>query len=68
MPTWATTAPALGSAQMLPNGNLDFDSGFTEQTIEVLPHGKKTYVLKMNMRGYQYRSYMYATLYGFGND
>jgi hypothetical protein len=57
-------APALGSAQMLPNGNLDFDSGFAEQTIEVLPNGRKTYVLKMNMPGKQYRSYIYATLYG----
>jgi hypothetical protein len=56
-------APALGSAQMLPNGNLDFDSGFAEQTIEVLPHGRKTYVLEMNMPGKQYRSYIYATLY-----
>jgi arylsulfate sulfotransferase len=57
-------AAALGSAQMLPNGNLDFDSGFAEQTIEVRPNGKKTYVLKMNMRGSQYRSYMYSSLYG----
>jgi arylsulfate sulfotransferase len=57
-------ASALGSAQMLPNGNLDFDSGFSEQTIEVRPGGKKTYVLKMNMPGGQYRSYMYASLYG----
>jgi hypothetical protein len=56
--------PAVGSAQMLPNGNLDFDSGFAEQTIEVLPNGTKTYVLKMNMPRAQYRSYIYATLYG----
>lgn len=55
---------ALGSAQMLPNGNLDFDAGIVEQTIEVLPDGRKTYVLKMHMPGYQYRSYMYASLYG----
>ena len=34
---------------MLPNGNLDFDSGIAEQTIEVLPNGNKTYVLKMNI-------------------
>jgi arylsulfate sulfotransferase len=57
-------APAVGSGQRLPNGNLDFDSGFAEQTIEVLPNGAKTYVLKMNMPGYQYRSYIYASLYG----
>jgi arylsulfate sulfotransferase len=57
-------APALGSAQMLPNGNLDFDSGFAEQAIEVLPRGRRIYVLKMNMPGKQYRSYMFATLYG----
>jgi hypothetical protein len=57
-------ASAVGSAQMLPNGNLDFDSGFAGQTIEVRPDGKETYVLKMNLRGIQYRSYMYATLYG----
>jgi hypothetical protein len=42
---------ALGSAQMLPNGSLDFTSGFQGsapnffgQTIEVLPNGTKTYV------------------------
>lgn len=57
-------AAAVGSAQMLPNGNLDFDSGLAEQTIEVLPNGSKTYVLRMNMPGAQYRSYLYATLYG----
>jgi arylsulfate sulfotransferase len=57
-------ASALGSAQALPNGNLDFDSGFTEQTIEVRPNSTKTYVLKMNIVGAQYRSYMYANLYG----
>jgi hypothetical protein len=56
-------APAVGSAQLLPNGNLDFESGFLEQTIEVLPPGRKTYVLKMNLPPVQYRSYMYATLY-----
>ena len=55
---------ALGSAQMLPNGNLDFDSGISERTVEVLPDGRKVYVLKMNMPGYQYRSYIDATLYG----
>ena len=57
-------AAALGSAQMLPNGNLDFDSGIAEQSIEVLPTGRKSYVLRMNMPGSQYRSYFYANLYG----
>jgi hypothetical protein len=57
-------ANALGSAQRLPNGNLDFDAGFSEQTIEVQPGGAKTYVLKMNMPGEQYRSYIYSNLYG----
>jgi hypothetical protein len=57
-------APYMGSAQMLPNGNLVFDSPLAEQTIEVLPSGRKTYVLKMNLKGAQYRSYMYASLYG----
>jgi hypothetical protein len=55
---------ALGSAQMLPNGALDFGSGIAEQTIEVRPDGRKSYVLKMNMPGYQYRSYISASLYG----
>ena len=55
---------AWGSAQVLPNGNLVFDLGATEQTIEVLPDSRKTYVLNMHMPGEQYRSYMYATLYG----
>jgi hypothetical protein len=57
-------APFVGSAQMLPGGNLDFDSGVAEQTIEVRPNGRTTYKLKMNLPGVQYRSYIYATLYG----
>ncbi len=57
-------ASALGSAQKLPNGRFDFNSGFAEQTIEVLPNGTKTYVLKMKMPGLQYRSYIYSNLYG----
>jgi hypothetical protein len=56
-------ASALGSAQRLPDGNFVFDSGFAKQTIEVLPHGTKSYVIKMNIQGYQYRSYIYADLY-----
>jgi hypothetical protein len=55
---------AWGSAQMLPDGNLVFDSGRADQTIEVLPDGRRTYVLQMKMPGEQYRSYIYATLYG----
>ena len=61
-------AQALGSAQKLPNGNFDVDSGFTEQTIEVRPNGTRTYVLDMNMPGQQYRSYIYANLYGTSSN
>jgi arylsulfate sulfotransferase len=57
-------APAVGAAQRLPNGSLDFTSGFVEQTIEVLPDGTRTYVLQMNMNGLEYRSYICHTLYG----
>jgi hypothetical protein len=57
-------AAFTGGAQMLPNGTLDFDSPLAEQTIEVLPNGSQTYVLKMNLPGVQYRSYIYSTLYG----
>ena len=57
-------ASFTGGAQMLPNGTLNFDSPLAEQNIEVLPDGSKTYVLKMNMPGIQYRSYIYSTLYG----
>ena len=60
---------ALGSAQMLPNGNLAFTSGFQGaapntfgQTIEVLPDGSQTYVQEMT--GMEYRSYFMSTLYG----
>ncbi len=55
---------AVGSAQRLPNGNFAFDTGFTEQSIETLPDGTRTYVLKMNMPGLQYRSYFLQSLYG----
>jgi hypothetical protein len=61
---------AVGSAQILPNGNLQFTSGFQGsfpnnvfgQTIEVLPDGTKTYVQQMT--GVEYRSYLMSTLYG----
>lgn len=55
---------AVGSAQMLPNGNLVLNSGIVEQTIEMRRNGAPTYVLKMNMPGLQYRSYIYPNLYG----
>ena len=62
-------ASAVGSAQMLPNGSLAFDSGFQGtaptvfgQSIEVLPNGTKTYVMQAS--GYQYRSYFMSALYG----
>ena len=60
---------ALGSAQMLPNGNLDFNSGFLGtapnnfgDSIQVLPDGTITYV--QTMSGLEYRSYFMSTLYG----
>jgi hypothetical protein len=59
-----TYVPYTGSAQVLPNGNLVFDSSLLEQTIEVLPDGTSTYVLGMHMQGLQYRSYMYGSLDG----
>ena len=59
---------ALGSAQMLPNGNLAFTSGFIQadnfgagQSIEVLPDGTRVYVLQENES--EYRSYFESTLY-----
>ncbi len=61
---------ALGSAQLLPNGSLDFNSGylgqpnFYGQSIEVLPNGTITYVQQMNGAGPEYRSYFMNNLYG----
>jgi hypothetical protein len=59
---------ALGSAQVLPNGNLAFTSGFQGsfpavigQSIEVSPGGTADYVLQMN--SLEYRSYFMNTLY-----
>ena len=64
-----TYSGAIGSAQMLPNGSLAFDSGaisarptIVSQSIEVLPDGTKTY--EMQTSGYQYRSYFMSSLYG----
>ncbi len=63
---------ALGSAQVLPNGNLDFTSGilgappFYGQSIEVSPNGSVNYVLQQNS-GLEYRSYLMSTLYNGQN-
>jgi hypothetical protein len=61
----------LGSAQMLPNGNLAFTSGGfgpgnapAGQSIEVLPNGTRVFVMQMNI--YEYRSYFESTLYSAG--
>jgi hypothetical protein len=61
-------SPALGSAQVLPNGNLAFTSGFegsfpdvSGRSIEVSPGGTTTYALQMS--GTEYRSYFMSTLY-----
>jgi hypothetical protein len=56
---------ALGSAQLLPNGNLAFTSGYQSgnfgETIEVLPDGTQTYVQEIT--GFEYRSYLTSSLY-----
>src|SRR5262249_50730629 len=59
---------ALGSAQVLSNGNLDFTSGIIGafpngfgQSIEVTPDGIVNYVQQMT--GAEYRSYFMSTLY-----
>ena len=63
MPTWATTRPFLGSAELLPNGepglhvrgsraSVPIRAG---QSIEVLPNGTRLYVQQMSE--YEYRSY-----------
>ena len=60
---------ALGSAQLLPNGDLDFTSGFQDQntsplgqTIEVEPNGTQTFV--QQIASDEYRSYLMSNLYG----
>ena len=63
-----TYAPFTGSAQKLPNGNFVLDSPLVGETIEMLPDGRKTYVLRMNFPGVQYRTYIYPTLYGNAAD
>ncbi len=56
---------ALGSAQILPDGNFAFTSGFQAggfgQTIEVTPSGTKTFVQQIT--GLEYRSYLTSSLY-----
>ena len=54
---------------MLPNGNLDFNSGiigtpanYNGDSIQVLPDGTITYV--QTMSSVEYRSYFMSTLYG----
>jgi arylsulfate sulfotransferase len=60
---------ALGSAEMLPNGNYVFTSGFLNpnnsgagQSIEVNGEGKKQYVMQGGAP--EYRTYRMADLYG----
>src|SRR5262249_47851404 len=60
---------AYGSAQLLPNGNLQFTSGRLNnsgQTIEVPPNGTKTFVQQMT--GNEYRSYFMSPLYSSPAD
>jgi hypothetical protein len=60
---------AFGSAQMLPNGNLAFNSGalgtppthLAGQTIEVLPNGTTVFVQQESE--WEYRSYFVTSLY-----
>lgn len=54
----------MGSAQMLPNGNFVFGSVDNQQTIETLPDGTKSYVLQDNTLKFQYRAYIFSSLYG----
>ena len=65
MPTWTPTPRRWGAAQVLPDGNLAFNSGFqsnnSSETIEVLPDGTQTFV--QSISGYEYRSYLTSSLY-----
>jgi len=61
-------SPFLGSSELLTNGNLAFTSGGlflnrhpAGQTIEVLPDGRRIYVLQMSE--FEYRSYFETNLY-----
>jgi hypothetical protein len=61
----------IGSAEMLPDGDLAFTSGGlgppserSGQSIEVLPNGTNVYVMQINE--YEYRSYFVSTLYSAG--
>jgi hypothetical protein len=57
---------ALGSAQLLPNGNLAFTSGWPSngvgQTIEVRPDGTQTFDQEIGVA--EYRGYLMNNLYG----
>jgi hypothetical protein len=61
-------APAVGSAQRLADGNFVFTDGFARRTIAVRPDGSTAYVQRMDQRGFEYRSYLYDTLYGDPSD
>ena len=61
------------AAQILPNGNLTFNSGilgtapnYYGESIEMLPNGNQTYVLEMS--GNEYRSFFMSSLYGPTSD
>ena len=58
-----TYAPFTGSAQKLANGEFNLDSPLVGKTIVVRRNGKRMYVLKMNLPGLQYRTYIYNNLY-----
>ena len=65
-----TYSLALGAAQVLPNGNLDFTSGYLGtppnqygQTVEFLPDGAKTFTQQVFGID-EYRSYLMSNLYG----
>ncbi len=60
---------AVGSAQLLPNGNFAFTSGFQGiapnnfgQTIETTPAGTKTF--NQQITGLEYRGFLMSSLYG----
>jgi hypothetical protein len=66
-----TYSSFLGSAELLPNGDLAFTSGGfvannnpAGQSVEVLPNGTVVYVQQTNQ--FQYRSYFENTLYSAG--
>jgi hypothetical protein len=58
----------MGSAEMLPNGNLVFGSVDDKQTIEALPDGTKVYGLLDDTQPFVYRSYIFTSLYSGLNN